>query len=320
LNAGTQTLNATFTPTDTVHYSVTTAKVSLVVHKATPVLHWTPAVLPIGSKLTAAQLDATANVAGKFVYTPGLGSTISTSIETLKVVFTPTSTTNYNSATDSVQLPLNTVRLAPSSIDFGTVYLGTITKKNITVTNLGSSAATISAPLVSVVKNGDSREFLAANLCPKSLAAHASCTIQISFIAGPFYHQQSATLNVGDSSPGSPQPVSLTALTIDPVATLSASSLSFGTKKVGVSSAAKSVTLSNTGATALTITGIVLTGTNAADFLLVNPCGSSLAAGAHCSIGVTFKPKAKGSRSASITIKDNAQNSPQSIKLAGIGD
>jgi hypothetical protein len=320
LNAGTQTLTATFTPSDSVHYSVTTAIVSLMVNKTTPVLHWTPAVLPIGSKLTAAQLDGTANVSGKFVYTPALGTTISTSIENLKVVFTPTSTTNYNSVTDTVQLPVNAVRLTPLSIDFGTVYLGTITKKNITVTNLGNSAVTISAPLISIVKNGDSREFLAANLCPKSLAAHASCTFQISFIAGPYYHQQSATLKVTDSSPGSPQPVSLTALTIDPQAQLSTTSLSFGSQTLNTASAAKTIKLTNTGATELAIDKVAVSSGDLVDFDLTNECGSSLSPGSSCSIDMTFKPKAKGVRSAKLVITDNAKVSTQTVTMSGTGD
>jgi hypothetical protein len=94
--------------------------------------------------------------------------------------------------------------------------LDSITTRNVTVSNLGPDAVAIYNPLLSIVKNGDSKEFVALNLCPKSLAAHESCTIKVQFVAGPFYTQQSATLSVMDSSPGSPQKVSLTALTKEP--------------------------------------------------------------------------------------------------------
>ena len=126
---------------------------------------------------------------------------------------------------------VTTVKVSPTSINFGTVYLGSIVVKNVTVTNLGSNPVTIKDPLISLIRNGDSKEFVAINLCPKPLAGHKSCDITVSFIAGPVYNQQTATLEVMDSSPGSPQPVSLTALTIDPKVQLSATSLSFGTQK-----------------------------------------------------------------------------------------
>jgi len=188
------------------------------------------------------------------------------------------------------------------------------------VTNLGSVPVDVSTPLISILTQGDSREFVAVDLCLEPLQPHKSCTIQVSYVAGPFYHQQSASMSVKYNSAGSPQTVSLTALTIDPQATLSASGLSFGTQKEGTSSAAKTITLTNPGATALTIDSVTVTGSDPHDFLLADHCSSSLAAGSSCTIGVTFKPGAKGSRSAKLEVKDNAKNSPQSATLTGTGD
>ena len=207
--------------------------------------------------------------------------------------------------------------VSPSSINFGTVYLGTITTKNVTVTNQGDAPMTITDPLLSIVSGGN--WFVALNLCPKSLAAGKSCTIYVIFVAGPYYAPQTATLKVMDNAPGSPQTVVLSATVINPQAHLSATGLSFGTQKVGTSSAAKAVTLTNTGATALAITSIAIAGTNPLDFVQTNNCPSSLAANAGCTVYVTFKPTASGLRSASAVITDNAQNSPQNISLSGTG-
>jgi CSLREA domain-containing protein len=320
LKAGLQTLSATFTPTDTKDYNVTVVHVTLQVNKATPVLAWSPASIQIGSKLGAAQLDATANVPGKFVYTPPSGTEVSTPVEILKVVFTPSDTNDYTTADMSVSLEVTTISVSPSSINFGTVYLDSVTTKDVTVTNLGPESATVSDPLISILTQGDSREFVVFNLCPKTLAAHKSCTMEVQYVAGPFYDEQSATLSVKDSSPGSPQKVSLTALTIDPQAKLSATSLSFGAQKENTSSTAKPVTITNTGATPLTIDNVGVTGSDPLDFIVANHCPKSLAAGLNCSIDVTFKPKAKGSRSAKLVITDNAQNSPQGVSLSGTGD
>ncbi len=100
---------------------------------------------------------------------------------------------------------------------------------------------------------------------------------------------------------------------------LSTTSLSFGSQNIGTTSAGQNVTLTNTGSAALSISSIAVTGSNSGDFAQTNSCGSSLAAGANCSIGVTFTPTAAGSRSASVTITDNATGSPQSFTLSGTG-
>jgi subtilase family serine protease len=104
-----------------------------------------------------------------------------------------------------------------------------------------------------------------------------------------------------------------------PAASLSATSLSFGSETVGVQTAAQNVTLTNTGNAQLSITSFTSTGTGAASFVIINGCGTTLAAGAHCIFSAAFKPTATGALSATITIVDNAANSPQTVTLAGTG-
>ena len=91
LNAGTQVLTVSFTPTDTTDYNNASASVTMTVNKATPVITWnTPAAVTVGTALGAAQLDATASVAGTFVYSPPAGTVMSTTGSvTLSTTFTP---------------------------------------------------------------------------------------------------------------------------------------------------------------------------------------------------------------------------------------
>jgi hypothetical protein len=103
------------------------------------------------------------------------------------------------------------------------------------------------------------------------------------------------------------------------VVSLSSATLKFGSQKVGTTSPPQNVTLTNLGTTSLSFTSIVLGGTNAGDFAQTNTCGSSLAAGASCTITVTFTPKAKGGRSAFVSIADNGGGSPQKISVSGTG-
>jgi parallel beta-helix repeat protein len=102
-----------------------------------------------------------------------------------------------------------------------------------------------------------------------------------------------------------------------PSATLSASptSLTFASQSVGSSGSAQSVTVSNTGTAAATVSGVSTSG----DFSQTNTCGSSIAAGASCTVSVTFKPTASGTRTGTLTVASNATNSPLTIALTGTG-
>ena len=104
-----------------------------------------------------------------------------------------------------------------------------------------------------------------------------------------------------------------------PVASLSPTNLAFGNQGVGSPSPSQTTTLTNSGNAALAISGIGVTGTNAADFAQTNTCPASLAALATCTITVTFTPGAAGSRTAAVTLTDNAAGSPQTVSLSGTG-
>jgi hypothetical protein len=94
--------------------------------------------------------------------------------------------------------------------------------------------------------------------------------------------------------------------------------VNFGFVRLGAS-LTKAVTLTNVGATAMSITGFAITGTNAGDFAQTHTCGTSLAADASCTVSVTFKPSALGTRTTALLIYDNAAGSPQTVALTGTG-
>jgi hypothetical protein len=109
LTAGPQLLTANFTPTDSTDYNNASASVTLTVNKATSTVTWnTPAAVTVGTALSAAQLSATANVPGTFVYSPSPGTVMSTAGNTtLSATFTPTDTADYSSASATVVLMVN---------------------------------------------------------------------------------------------------------------------------------------------------------------------------------------------------------------------
>ena len=108
--AGTDTLSATFTPTDSTDYATVNASVKLLVNSTAtaPVITWTaPAAISYGTPLSATQLDATSDVAGSFSYVPALGSIPTVGVDTLSVTFTPSNATAYTTASATVQLTVN---------------------------------------------------------------------------------------------------------------------------------------------------------------------------------------------------------------------
>lgn len=86
-------------------------------------------------------------------------------------------------------------------------------------------------------------------------------------------------------------------------------------------SAAKQVTVTNTGSAPLAISSVALAGTNPADYLITaNGCGGqTLAPGATWTVSSAFRPTAGGTRTASLRFTDNAPGSPHSVALAGKG-
>jgi len=100
-------------------------------------------------------------------------------------------------------------------------------------------------------------------------------------------------------------------------------SLAFGSQTVNTTSAAQTVTLTNGANVALTITSISFSGANGSDFSETNTCPLSpatLAAGANCTISVTFTPATTAAESASLTISDNNGASLQQlVTLTGTG-
>ncbi|HEV2176645.1 MAG TPA: FG-GAP-like repeat-containing protein [Terriglobia bacterium] len=101
--------------------------------------------------------------------------------------------------------------------------------------------------------------------------------------------------------------------TVNPVATLSPASLTFGTQLVGTVSGKQNTTLSNTGNAALSITSVAVSG----NFVESNACGASVPPGASCAITAQFKPTQKGTRTGAVSIADNAPGSPQAVSLTG---
>jgi sugar lactone lactonase YvrE len=110
--------------------------------------------------------------------------------------------------------------------------------------------------------------------------------------------------------------------------TVGTSLLAFPNQIPGTTSAASSVTLSNSGGLPLTLSGLTLANTTGAAFALAASGGTDctattvLAAGQSCLIGVKFSPTALSAYAGTITVTDNTggiSGTQQTIQVSGTG-
>jgi hypothetical protein len=283
------------------------------------------------SALSISSLALTGTNPNDFAQTNNCGAGVAAGANcTINVTFTPAATgtrsaavTLTDNATGSPQSVSLTgtgtaavASLSPSSLTFASQAVGaTSAAQTITLNNTGNSALSISSLALTGTNPND---FAQSKNCGSSVAAGANCTISVRFTPSAS-GSRTASLSITDNASGSPQTVSLSGTGALALASLSPTSLAFGNQSVGTTSTAQTLTLSNTGNAALSITSLALAGSNASDFAQANTCGSSLAAGANCTIAVMFTPSVTGTRAASVGITDNASDSPQTVPLSGAG-
>lgn len=206
-----------------------------------------------------------------------------------------------------------TLSLSSTTVDFGSVVSGQTANGTLTLSNTGTAGLSITAI------GAASAPFTATGgtcgATPISLAPAASCTLTYSFTpASATSSSQSIAIT---SNGGNPSFTLQGAGVGAPVASLSASALNFGNIAVSASGNA-TVTLSNTGGSALSITAI--TAPTAPFTRSGGTCSAtpiSLAAGASCTLIYGFSPTALGSFSQALTVTSNG-GSP-TFTLSGTG-
>jgi len=285
------------------------------------------------AKLSIASIAVTGANASSFVFGNNCGASVAVRAScTIHGHFAPTAdgaltaaiTITDNSANSPQTISLSgtgtgaapPITLSATSLAFPSTTEGaTSSSQSVTMTNVGSAAL----PITSIAVTGtNASSWVFANSCGTSLAAGANCTIHGHF-APTSAGALKAAVTITYSGTGSPQSIALSGTGLATPVTLSATSLSFGSVDLDTSSGSQSVTMTNSGTAALSISSIAVTGTNASSFVFANSCGTSLTVGANCTIHGHFAPTAAGALKAAITITDSATTSPQSIALSGTG-
>jgi phospholipase C len=200
--------------------------------------------------------------------------------------------------------PHNCPILSTPHLSMGTEPVGsTSAATTIVVSNFGTTPLAIG-------KTSTSSEFPQTNTCPASLMAGATCNVNITFApaaAGP----RTGTVTVTDSDPTSPQVAQLVGLgsnlVLDPL------SLTFESPQLIGTSVSKSISVTNTGSSAQTVTRV----SASQDFSAQSNCSKALAKGSKCNVTVTFTPTLTGPRYGWVTIVSTDPASPMTIRAEG---
>jgi uncharacterized repeat protein (TIGR01451 family) len=226
-----------------------------------------------------------------------------------------------NSATLNVTAVATSAATLTSALSFPNTTVNTTSPAQAaTLTNTGSTTLNISNIAIGGANPSDFAIATGAHACGSTLVANASCSIYVTFTPAAA-QSYAATLTVTDDATPSTQSTSLSGTgTAAPAAaaSLTPASLSF-TAVSGATSAAQTAALTNTGNAMLTISSIGIVGTNPTDFAETSTCGTSLAAGASCTISITFSPASAASFTATLSVADDAGGSPQTVALSGAG-
>jgi hypothetical protein len=303
LPAGSQTLTASFTPTDASDYTSRTATVSLLVKPAQLTVTASSASVAYGKPIP------------KLAYTV-VGFVNHDQSTVLSGSPAETTTAKQGSPIGSYPITIAQGTLGAANYSFqfdnGTLTvtpLGTVVKPVIkpgtgTYTSVQTVTMTDATPGTVI--------YYAINGTPTTSSAKYTGAIKVS---------ASETLEAIAVAPGYLQsPVAYAVYTLElPEAALSATAVAFGGQTVNTVSAVQTVTLTNKGKGPLNIADIELAGANVSSFFVSDSCGSSLAGGASCDIWLLFFPTATGADTATLTIKDNALGSPQTVALTGTG-
>lgn len=268
---------------------------------------------------------------GDYAQTNGcIGTVAAGSTCSISVTFTPAGTntrTAFVSIADSVGtqtvnltgvgFTAPTINLGASVINFGNQQQNTTSQtQSVLLTNTGGSSLTItSVALTSGVNFGVTTD---CPLSPSTLGAGANCHVSSTFTPTTT-GILSDTVTIRSNASNDPQTLPVSGNGVSPqtspaVSITPTTSIGFSTTSVGGTSSPIVVTVTNTGSGVLSSLSIAV---SLPFHQAATTCGTSLAASGSCTVTVNFQPTAAGSSSGTITITDNAADSPQIVHMTG---
>jgi hypothetical protein len=199
--------------------------------------------------------------------------------------------------------------LVPERLDFDPQPVGTRSAGiPMTITNNSADAA-------SIVELSATGEFSLSDTCT-TIPSRADCS-PLLFFQPTAVGERTGTFTVRTLAEADPYVVSLAGIgTFNsvPELVLSVTRLGFGNVLLGTATP-MALTLSNIGMVPVALDGIVASG----DYLVGGDCGAAIAAGASCTVNVSFFPRMRGQQGGALEIRSNAEGSPHRVQLSGAG-
>jgi hypothetical protein len=283
--------------------------------------------------IPAGGITITGTAASDFSQTNDCGTQVAatgTNYCHIYLVFTPTAlftrSATLNIADDANPSPQSIALLgtgvqvqapsvAPLTLTFVNQALSqTSPAQSVTISNNDPTyALTLATPAIT----GDFQIFPANTTCTTSVPKSGSCVISVTFTPTAS-GSRTGTLTVSTNGAVIPLTVQLSG-TGGAVGSVSPTLLNLGSANVNESSAAQSVTVTNSSNFPVNLTGITLSGAAASEFSAVNNCGTVVSPNIPCTVSVTFKPAATGTRTANMTIGSDAATPYALVSLTGTG-
>ena len=303
VTVSTSSTAATITITNTSHQAVSIQQVSSSLAQFAVLAPAMPLNLAPRSTLSF-QVVFTPNAAttfsGNIVVTPGHkgGGPISISVS------------GAGSPSNSSQTQSYLLSPSASSLNFGSILVGSSTSQAFTLTNTGTGNISISQ--VAAAGSGFTVSGFPGAV---TLAAGQSLPLTVNYSPSSV-GAAVGSISVVSNATNSAAAISLSGTGIQPQVSVIPSSISFGNVTVGVTNT-QTITVRNPGTATLSVMQASLSGAGFTFSGLALPL--SVPAGGSSTFNVGFTPASAGSASGSVTLISNTTNSPLVIPFSGTG-
>ncbi len=283
--------------------------------------------LTLSNTGTVALTITSISASGDFAQSNNCGSSVAVGAScSLSITFTPTaagartgSITITDDASPTTQIitltgtgVLPAVTLSASSLTFPVQDIGTTSpSQTVTLTNSGTATLKIS----SISPSGD---FAVTHNCGATVVAGANCALSITFTptaAGA----RTGSITITDNASPATQTISLSGTGVLAQLTVSPTTLSLPGTHINQTCTPGTVTVTNISSTAVGISNVGISGPFVVSANTCPLAPATLAAGASCTVSVTYVPTAVATQTGTLTITSNASNSPNIVALTAVG-
>jgi hypothetical protein len=299
----TTTSTATATPTATATASQTATQTATAT--ATPTVTATSTATPTSTATSTATATATATATQTATAT-------ATPTVTATSTATPTATPTSTATSTATETPTATQTATATSTSTATATQTATATATSTPTATATQSATSTATATRTATSTATATRTATATATPTATPTATATATGTATSTPTATATHTATATQTATP-TPTPVQVD-LKVVP------SNLNFGDVNVGSQKGPKTVTVTNPSGNnkhpggTVSIEGLSGAGS---PFIVMTNCGGPLAAGAQCTIEITFVPTAPGKFNATLMIDDNAANAPQLVKLKG---